>query len=186
MISTTARSFQSEASLCVSRPILLPTSCRGREMGVSQSLGPHPQARTSSQPSWMALITSRMLYRWTSQKSRTPISVPMYHPLKGHPGNSRPPTSSSMLATAGRAYHLSSSSRNHSYLAGRQGWWQWRLHCGPRSPLIKASEKQSTKKTPFQVLISKFIPPGEVNWTYMCHNYTFIHELFQAIILSIK
>lgn len=30
-------------------------------------------------------------------------------------------------------------------------------------PKKKASEKECTKKTPFQVLISKFIPPGEVN-----------------------
>ena len=149
MISTTARSFQSEATLCVSRPILLPTSCRGRGMGVSQSLGPHPQAHTSSRPSWTVLITSRMLYRWTSQKSRTPTSVPMYHPLKGHPGNSRPPTSSSMLATAGRAYHLSSSSRNHSYLVGRQGWWQWSLHFGPHPRPNKSFRKRVNQENSF-------------------------------------
>lgn len=60
-----------------------------------------------------------MLYRCTSQKSRTPISEPMYQPLKGHPVNSRPPTSSSMLATAGSAYHFRSSSLNHSYLLNK-------------------------------------------------------------------
>ncbi|TNN35934.1 hypothetical protein EYF80_053904 [Liparis tanakae] len=50
------------------------------------------------------------------RKSLTPISVPMYQPLKGQQVNSRPPISSSMLETAGRLYHFSSRSLNHSYL----------------------------------------------------------------------
>lgn len=63
LISMTAWSFQSEASLCVSRPILLPTSCTGREMGACQVSvpGTKPQARSSSWPSRMVLVTSRML-----------------------------------------------------------------------------------------------------------------------------
>lgn len=78
----------------------------------------HPPSSFPSQITTPLLqkITFRMLYRCTSQKSRTPISVPMYQPLKGHPVNSRPPTSRSMLATAGSAYHFRSNSLNHSYL----------------------------------------------------------------------
>lgn len=33
----------------------------------------------------------------------------------------------------------------------------------------KASENKSTKKTPFQMLISTFILPGEVNWHTICY-----------------
>lgn len=81
----------------------------------------HPPGSFPSQPhSPAAAVTFRMLYRCTSQKSRTPISVPMYQPLKGHAVNSRPPTSRSMLATAGSAYHFRSSSLNHSYLLNKR------------------------------------------------------------------
>lgn len=46
----------------------------------------------------------------------------MYQPLKGQPGNSRPPISISMLETAGRPYHFRSRSLNHSYLVrGNRG-----------------------------------------------------------------
>lgn len=34
----------------------------------------------------------------------------------------------------------------------------------PQPPTKKASERESTKKTPFQVLFSTFIQPGEMNW----------------------
>lgn len=40
----------------------------------------------------------------------------MYQPLKGAAGNSRPPISSSMLDTAGRAYQRRPRAANHSSL----------------------------------------------------------------------
>lgn len=81
----------------------------------------HPLSLSSQISTILLLqkITFRILYRCTSQKSRTPISVPMYQPLKGHAVNSRPPTSRSMLATAGSAYHFRSNSLNHSYLLNK-------------------------------------------------------------------
>jgi hypothetical protein len=45
-----------------------------------------------------------------------PISELMYQPLKGAAGNSRPPISSSMLDTAGRAYQRRPRAANHSSL----------------------------------------------------------------------
>lgn len=104
--------ISAEASVWYKRPIQ-PSADRRR-------LSPNaPAARAAPPPRPAAAVTCRMLYRCTSQKSRTPISVPMYQPLKGHAVNSRPPTSRSMLATAGSAYHFRSSSLNHSYLSSK-------------------------------------------------------------------
>lgn len=50
-----------------------------------------------------------------------PISELMYQPLKGAAGNSRPPISSSMLDTAGRAYQRRPRAANHSSLGAAGG-----------------------------------------------------------------
>ena len=60
-------------------------------------------------------LTVRRLYRILSHMSRA-ISVPMYHPLKGIAVNSMPPQSSSIMLTAGTAYHFNPSSSNHGNL----------------------------------------------------------------------
>lgn len=60
--------------------------------------------------------TSRILNLCGSHRSREPISVTIYQPLKGAAGNSNPPTSNNMLETAGNAYHCKFSSENHGYL----------------------------------------------------------------------
>jgi hypothetical protein len=57
-----------------------------------------------------------MLRRCASHRFLQPISVLMYHPLKGAAVNSRPPQSNSMLATAGSAYQRRSSFSNQSNL----------------------------------------------------------------------
>ena len=49
-------------------------------------------------------------------KSETRNHYLTNHPLNGAPGNSRPPASNIMLATAGRAYHFKPSFSNQGYL----------------------------------------------------------------------
>lgn len=71
-----------------------------------------------------------------------PISELMYQPLKGAAGNSRPPTSSSMLDTAGRAYQRRPRAANHSSL-GASGLGQ-----GPTEPLPGAPSRDGLTTPP--------------------------------------
>lgn len=67
----------------------------------------------------MKFSTSVRFRRFTSHKSRLPISVDMYQPLKAVAVNIIPPQSNIMLETAGSAYQRKPSSSNHSYLEER-------------------------------------------------------------------
>ena len=68
----------------------------------------------------MCYLTSTILYLLASQKFLAPISVPIYQPLNGMAGNSRPPQSNAIEDTAGSAYHLRPRSANQGCLSGEE------------------------------------------------------------------